>query len=58
MGRLFAASETIQAEKEILRRMEHGQYRAAPIMPIHDAVAHSDKHQRLTTAHRAAPSTP
>jgi len=24
MGRLFAAADTIHAEKEILRRMEHG----------------------------------
>jgi hypothetical protein len=38
MGRLFADAETIHAEKEILRRMEQGQNRAAPIMPIPDAV--------------------
>jgi hypothetical protein len=38
--------------------MEQGQNRAAPSMPIHNSVAHSDKHQRLTTAHRAAPSAP
>jgi copper(I)-binding protein len=57
MGRLFTAAETIHAEKEILRRMEQGQNRAAAIMPIHNAVAHSDKYQRLITAHRA-PSTP
>jgi hypothetical protein len=57
-GGLFAAAETIHAEKEILRRMEQGQNRAAPSMAIHDAVAHSDKHQRLTTADCAAPRTP
>jgi hypothetical protein len=37
--------------------MEQGQNRAAPSMPIHAAAAHGDKHQRLTTAHCAAPST-
>jgi hypothetical protein len=58
IGQLFTAAETIHAKKEILGRVEHRQYRAAPIMPIHDAIAHSDKHQRLTTAHRAARSMP
>jgi len=53
-GRQFTTSDTIQAEKEVLRRMQQGQNRAEPILPIQDAVKHTGKYKILNTAQRRA----
>jgi len=53
-GRQFTTTETIRAEKEVLRQMQQGQGRAEQIMPIQDAVAHTGRYEVLNTAQRRA----
>src|SRR6202453_4959184 len=53
-GRSFTTADTIRAEKEILRRMEHGQGRAEQIMSIQSAVAHTEKQRHLNAGQRSA----
>jgi len=53
-GRQFTTSDTIQAEKEVLRRMQQAQNRAEPILSIQDAVKHTGKYEILNTAQRRA----
>jgi conjugative relaxase-like TrwC/TraI family protein len=53
-GRQFTTSETIRAEKEVMRRMQQGQNQAQPIMSIQDAVAHTEKQRPLNSGQRAA----
>ncbi len=53
-ARQFTTAETIQAEKEILRRMRQGQGRAEQIMPVQQAVAHTAQSPHLNPAQRAA----
>jgi hypothetical protein len=53
-ARQFTTAETIQAEKEVLRRMRQGQGHAEQIMPVQQAVAHTAKYPHLNTAQRTA----
>ncbi|WP_263359645.1 MobF family relaxase [Acidicapsa ligni] len=53
-GRQFTTAETIHAEREVMGHMAQGQNRAAPIMPIQDAVALTQTRQQLNSAQRAA----
>ncbi len=53
-GRQFTTEKTIRAEREVMRRMQQGQGKAAAIMPIQDAVALAETHQQLNSAQRAA----
>jgi conjugative relaxase-like TrwC/TraI family protein len=53
-GRQFTTSETIRAEKEVMRRMQQGQNQAQPMMSIQDAVAHTEKQSQLNSGQRAA----
>lgn len=53
-GRQFTTAETIQAEKDMLRRMQQGQGRAEQIMPVQQAIAHTEKHPILNSSQRAA----
>jgi conjugative relaxase-like TrwC/TraI family protein len=53
-ARQFTTSETIRAEKEVLRQMQQGQGRAEAIMTIQDAVKHTGKYDILNTAQRSA----
>jgi conjugative relaxase-like TrwC/TraI family protein len=53
-GRQFTTTDTIRAEKEVLRRMQQGQHRAEPILSIQDAVKHTGKYEILNTAQRRA----
>jgi conjugative relaxase-like TrwC/TraI family protein len=53
-ARQFTTAETIQSEKEIVRRMKQGQGRAEQIMPVQQAVAHTAQYPHLNTAQRTA----
>ena len=53
-GRKFTTAETIRAEQEVLRNMQHGQGRAAPIMSIQQAVTHAQAYEHLNGAQRRA----
>lgn len=53
-GRQFTTAETIRAEREVLRQMQQGQGRAEQIMPIQEAVAHTQKQQHLNAGQKAA----
>jgi len=53
-GRQFTTTETIRAEKEVLRQMLQGQGRSEQIMPIQDAVAHTGQYEILNAAQRRA----
>jgi conjugative relaxase-like TrwC/TraI family protein len=53
-GRQFTTQQTIQAEREVIRRMQQDQNQASPIMPIQDAIALTDTRQQLNSAQRGA----
>lgn len=53
-ARQFTTAETIQAEKEVLQRMQQGQGRVDQIMPVQQALAHTAKYPHLNSAQRAA----
>ena len=53
-ARQFTTAKTVEAEKEVLRRMRQGQGRAEQIMPVQQAVALTNKHPYLNSAQRAA----
>jgi conjugative relaxase-like TrwC/TraI family protein len=53
-GRQFTTTETIRAEKEVLRQMQQGQGRSEQIMLIQDAVAHTGQYEILNAAQRRA----
>jgi conjugative relaxase-like TrwC/TraI family protein len=53
-ARQFTTAETIQSEKEIVRRMKQGQRRTGQIMPVQQAVAHTAQYPHLNTAQRTA----
>ncbi len=52
-ARQFTTAKTIHAEQEVLRRMQQGQGRGAPIMSNQQAVAHTAKFPRLNSAQQA-----
>jgi len=51
-ARQFTTEKTIEAENEVLRRMREGQGRAEQIMPVQQAVAHTNKYPHLNSAQR------
>jgi conjugative relaxase-like TrwC/TraI family protein len=53
-GRQLTTTETIRAEKEVLRQMQQGQGRAEQIMSIQEAVAHTGRYEVLNAAQRRA----
>jgi len=53
-ARQFTTTETVEAEKEVLRRMQQGQGRAEQIMRVQRAVAHTAKYPHLNSAQRVA----
>jgi len=53
-GRQFTTTQTVRAEKEVLRQMQQGQGRAEQIMFIQDAVAHTGRYETLNGAQRRA----
>jgi conjugative relaxase-like TrwC/TraI family protein len=53
-GRQFTTAETIQAEREVMRRMAQGQNQTPPITSIQDAVRLTESRQQLNSAQRAA----
>jgi conjugative relaxase-like TrwC/TraI family protein len=53
-GRQFTTQETIQAEREVIRRMQQGQHQVPQIMSIQDAIALTDTRQQLNSAQRGA----
>src|SRR5581483_4833713 len=53
-GRKFTTAEMIRAEQEVLRTMQHGQGRVAPIMSIQQAVQHTGAYEHLNGAQRRA----
>ncbi len=53
-ARQFTTAETIQAEKEVLRRMRQGQGRTEQIMPVQQAVAHTAQYPHLNPPQRMA----
>jgi len=52
-ARQFTTEKTIEAENEVLRRMREGQGRAEQIMPVQQAVAHTNGYAHLNSAQRA-----
>jgi len=53
-GRSFTTPETVQAEREVIRRMQQGQGRAEPMMPIQNAVRLTESREVLNEAQRRA----
>lgn len=53
-GRLFTTQAVLRAERDVVRIMEDGQNRVEPIMPIQQAIAHTDTHTHLNSAQRRA----
>jgi len=53
-ARQFTTTKTVEAEKEVLKRMQHGQGRAEQIMPVQRAMAHTAKYPHLNSAQRVA----
>src|SRR5258708_1823553 len=46
-GRLFTTRQVLGAERDVIRMMLDGQGQAAQIMPIQQAIAHTDTHSHL-----------
>ena len=53
-GRQFTTTQTIKAEKEIIRRMHDGRGRAPQLMPIEQAIPLTEAHPQLNQAQRNA----
>ena len=53
-GRQFTTQATIEAERDVIRRMQQGQHQAPQIMPIQEAVALTDLRPQLNAAQRNA----
>jgi conjugative relaxase-like TrwC/TraI family protein len=53
-GRQFTTQHTIQAEQDVIRRMQQGQNQAVPILSIQEAVALTDARPQLNSGQRAA----
>lgn len=53
-GRQFTTTETIRAEREVVRHMAQGQNQASPIMSIQEAVRLTESRQQLNSAQRTA----
>ena len=53
-GRLFTTRQVLSAERDVIRMMRDGQGQAAQIMPIQQAVAHTDSYSHLNPSQRRA----
>jgi conjugative relaxase-like TrwC/TraI family protein len=53
-GRRFTTARVIEAEKEVIRRMQEGKGRIEPLMPQQQLAAASEQHRFLNRAQRAA----
>jgi len=53
-GRLFTTRAVMRAELDVVRMMQDGQNLAEPIMPIQQAIAHTDTYTHLNSAQRRA----
>jgi conjugative relaxase-like TrwC/TraI family protein len=53
-GRVFTTQQIISAERDVVRMMRDGQNQAPQIMPIQQAIAHTDTYQHLNPAQRRA----
>ncbi len=53
-GRLFTTRQVLGAERDVIRMMRDGQGQAAQIMPIQQAIAHTDEYSRLNSGQRRA----
>jgi hypothetical protein len=53
-GRQFTTQATIEAERDVIRRMQQGQSHAPQIMPIQTAVVLTETHPQLNAAQRSA----
>lgn len=53
-GRLFTTQQVISAERDVVRMMREGQNQAPQIMPIQQAIAHTDTYSHLNPAQRRA----
>ena len=53
-GRQFTTQQTIEAERNVVRRMQQGQNQFPQIMPIQNAVALTDTRPQLNNAQRGA----
>ena len=53
-GRSFTTPETVQTEREVIRRMQQGQGRAEPMMSIQNAVRLTESRKLLNDAQRRA----
>lgn len=53
-GRQFTTAQTIQAEREVVHRMQEGRGKAHQIMPIEKAIPLTDARRHLTSVQRAA----
>jgi ATP-dependent exoDNAse (exonuclease V) alpha subunit len=52
-GRQFTTAKTIEAEREILRRMRDGQNHIEPVLPRQHAIAAADRHPYLNWAQKS-----
>jgi conjugative relaxase-like TrwC/TraI family protein len=53
-GRLFTTRQVLGAEREVIRMVREGQGHVAPIMPIQQAIAHTDSYPYLNQSQRRA----
>ena len=53
-GRLFTTRQVLGAERDVIRMVRDGQGQAAQIMPIQQAIAHTDGYSRLNSGQRRA----
>jgi conjugative relaxase-like TrwC/TraI family protein len=51
-GRLFTTQQVLSAERDVLRIMRDGQNQVPQIMPIQQAIAHTDSYSHLNSAQR------
>jgi conjugative relaxase-like TrwC/TraI family protein len=53
-GRAFTTQQVIGAERDVIRVMRDGQGQAAQIMPVQQAIAHTDSYSHLNSSQRRA----
>jgi conjugative relaxase-like TrwC/TraI family protein len=53
-GRVFTTQQIISAERDVVRMMRDGQNQAPQIMPIQQAIAHTDTYSHLNSGQRRA----
>ncbi len=53
-GRVFTTRQVLGAERDVIRMMRDGQNQATQIMPIQQAIAHTDTYSHLNSGQRRA----